>query len=172
MSRRPLAGRRNRLSDDGGSATVWVLGFGGLVVAVAMVAVIAAAAVLARHRAERAADLGALAAAQQIGRDAEPCRAARRVVTENRAVVRSCATSLDPSGRSGSVAVVVTEVVRFPVAGSRTVAARARAARLPASGAGDDLGPPRVVLACGDYAAVAQSGQFGEPLLYGQVRCE
>jgi len=119
------------VGDDRGSATVWVLGFGALVVAAAMVAVVAGSAVLARHRAERAADLGALAGAQQIGRGAEPCQAARRVVAENGAGVQSCTTTLDASGRSGSVAIVVTQAARFPMLGSRLVTARTRAARLP-----------------------------------------
>ncbi len=122
---------RLRVGDDRGSATVWVLGFGALVVAAAMVAVVAGSAVLARHRAERAADLGALAGAQQIGRGAEPCQAARRVVAENGAGVQSCTTTLDASGRSGSVAIVVTQAARFPMLGSRLVTARTRAARLP-----------------------------------------
>lgn len=177
MRWRPIVGRCQgaivgRRSDDRGSATVWVVCFGALVVATAMVAVIAGSAVLVRHRAERAADLGALAAASQIGWAAEPCQAARRAVAANGAQATSCVPTLDSSNRSGSVAVVVTEVVRFPVVGDRTVTARARAARLPPSGAPDDLGATRVVLACGDHAAVAQSSQFGEPLLYGRGGCE
>lgn len=172
MNRQCAVCCRNRRRGDRGSATVWVLGFGALVVATAMVAVIAGSAVLARHHAEQAADLGALAAAQQIGRAGEPCLAARRVVTANGAEVRSCLATLDASGRSGSVAVVVTKPARFPLVGSRTVTARARAARFPPSGAGDDLCAPRVVLASGDYAAVAQAGQFGESLLYGRIGCK
>lgn len=48
---------------DGGSGTVWALGIGLLIILLGMIAALRGSAVLARHRAETAADFAALAAA-------------------------------------------------------------------------------------------------------------
>jgi secretion/DNA translocation related TadE-like protein len=112
---------------------MWVLACATLIVALGMIGVTRAAAVLARHRAEQAADLAALAAAQQIGRTADPCTAARRISSANGSELLRCETFLDASGRSGTVIVVLAEQVRLPVVGDRIVIARARAGRLPAA---------------------------------------
>jgi branched-chain amino acid aminotransferase len=125
--------RRTENADDRGAATIWVLGFGGLILAVALVTVTRGSAVLARHRLERAADLTALAAATQIGVGAQPCLAAGRIAIANAAVLVSCRCQLDESGRSGTVAVQLTRRVQFPLIGHRLLTSRARAGRLPAS---------------------------------------
>ena len=114
---------------DRGSATIWVLGFGAVILAAVGIAVARGSAVLARHRLERAADLAALAAAQQIGRTGQPCVAASRIATANAATLASCAARLDPSGRSGTVTVVLRGTVTVPLAGTRTLTARSRAGR-------------------------------------------
>jgi secretion/DNA translocation related TadE-like protein len=121
------------VKSERGSATIWVLAFVTLIVALALVGQARTVAVLARHRLERAADLTALAAAQQIGRAGDPCAAASRIAVANGARLERCDAKLDSSGRSGTVAVVLTRVVRLPIAGTQQVTASARAGRLPAS---------------------------------------
>lgn len=116
---------------DRGAATVWVLGLGAVVLSVAMTLAVRGSAVLARHRLERAADLTALAAAQQIGRAGQPCAAAARIAMANAAALLSCAVQLDASGRSGTVAVTLRLQVTFPLIDARTLSARSRAGRLP-----------------------------------------
>ena len=116
---------------DRGAATVWVLGLGAVVIAVALAMVTRGSAVAARHRLERAADLTALAAAQQVGRSEQPCAAASRIAAANAAVLVSCTCQLDPSGRSGAVAVVLRRTVSLPLVGTRMLSARARAGRQP-----------------------------------------
>lgn len=118
---------------ENGSATIWVLACGALLLAVAYVAVLRSAAVLARHRAEAAADLAALAAAGRIGVDGDVCGAARSVATANAASLRDCRPALGPDGRSGTVVVTVLLTVHLPVAGRRQVIASARAGRDPAA---------------------------------------
>jgi secretion/DNA translocation related TadE-like protein len=111
---------------------VWVAACCALVVLVTMVVVLRSLAVLARHRAESAADLAALAAADEIGVSDRSCAAARRIAARNGVQLRSCRLSLDPSGRSGTVVVSVALHVQLPVVGADAVTASARAARLPA----------------------------------------
>jgi secretion/DNA translocation related TadE-like protein len=123
---------RSRLHNgDRGSAAVWVLACSAVVLAVGAVVVVQTLAVLARHRAEAAADLAALAAAGRIGAGGDPCAAARVVAAANGATVRACRVSLDPSGRSGTVRVQVSARVDLPLVGPRQTGARARAGRLP-----------------------------------------
>jgi secretion/DNA translocation related TadE-like protein len=119
---------------DHGAATVWVLGFGAVIVAVAMVVTTRGTAVLARHRLERAADLAALAGAQQIGHAAQPCAAASRIAAANAATLVSCTAELGTTGRSGTVAVTLRRAVSLPLIGGRVLSARARADRLPSTG--------------------------------------
>jgi secretion/DNA translocation related TadE-like protein len=96
---------------------------------VAMAVALRGSAVLARHRAETAADLAALAAAGQIGVGADVCDAAARVAAANGALLQRCVPQLDPGGREGTVSVEVAITVHLPVAGVRLVSASARAAR-------------------------------------------
>ena len=126
-------GRRRQIWQpaDRGSATIWLLGFLSLVLLISGVAVIQTLAVLARHRADTAADLAALAAAQRIGLDPDPCAAARRVAAENSATLTACSAQLDPAGRTGTVTVRLSRAAVLPLVGQRRVTARARAGRLP-----------------------------------------
>lgn len=113
-----------------GSASIWVLGGCGLLLLVGSAGVLRTEAVLARHRAESAADLAALAAAGRIGVGADGCDAARAIATANGATLSRCSLDLAPDGRSGTVDVRVAASVSLPVVGARTVTARARAGRL------------------------------------------
>ena len=85
---------RPRSSDggsDGGGATVWLLAAGLLVVLVGGAMATAGAAVVARHRAQAAADLGALAGAPFAVRGEEvACREADAIVRANRARLHRC----------------------------------------------------------------------------------
>ncbi len=124
---------RRPVGDDRGSATIWVLACSVLVVAVALAVTLRACAVLARHRAETAADLAALAAAGRIGVADGACAAAGPIAAANGATLLSCRVELAPDGRSGTVDVRVSVPVRLPVAGAGRAAASARAGRLPGS---------------------------------------
>jgi len=79
------------------------------------------AAVLTRHRVERTADLVALAAAEQIGRSADPCRAATRIARSNKVELLRCEVNLDASRRSGDVLVTVSVTSGMPIVGARNV---------------------------------------------------
>jgi secretion/DNA translocation related TadE-like protein len=76
---------------DRGSATVLVLAVGLLTVLVALAFAAVGSAIVARHRAQTAADLGALAGAARAldGTDAACARAAE-IVGRNRAVLTAC----------------------------------------------------------------------------------
>lgn len=79
------------LRGDRGSATVWAALASGVILVIGMVGVDLASGVRARHVAESAADLAALAAAGHTveGADAA-CRAARAVADHVGAEVRGC----------------------------------------------------------------------------------
>jgi len=119
----------NRSSRERGSASIWVVACCALLLAVAFASTLRTAAVLARHRAESAADLAAVAAAGQIGVSDGLCPAAARIAAANGATVQQCAPSLAPGGRSGTVTVRLSVRVRLPVVGSREVVVSARAGR-------------------------------------------
>jgi len=119
---------RDRRSDRG-TATIWVLAVCVLLLIVAGVAAARAAAVLARHRAESAADVAALAAAGRLGTGQAPCLAAEAVARRNSATVDSCRVRADAAGRTGVVDVVVSVRVRLPGVGATRVRASARAGR-------------------------------------------
>jgi len=107
---------------DLGAATVWVLAAGLLTVLVALASSAAGAAMVARHRAQAAADLGALAGAGRAmeGEDAA-CLRARGIVAANSARLVAC--RLD-----GFDLTVTTEVSPAGVAGlAGTARASARA---------------------------------------------
>jgi secretion/DNA translocation related TadE-like protein len=114
-----------------GSASVWVVTCCALLMVVAGVATIRGLAVLARHRAESAADLAALAAAGRIGVADDECAAAARIARRNSARVLSCRLRLAPDGRSGTVFISIGLTARLPAVGIRRVVATARAAREP-----------------------------------------
>ena len=116
-------------SGEKGSATVWVLACCALLVVVGYASVLRSAAVLARHRAEAAADFAALAAAGQIGISDNICTAAQRLAARNGAQVASCTPALATDGRSGTVIVQLHLPVRLAGLGAGEVTASARAGR-------------------------------------------
>lgn len=118
-----------------GSASVWVLGGCLLVLAIGWAGVIRAEAVFARHRAESAADLAALAAAGRIGVGGGECAAARAIAAVNGAKITRCSLDFATDGRSGTVVVRVEASVHLPVVGTRPVTAGARAGRLAVTAA-------------------------------------
>jgi len=76
---------------DRGAATVWLLAAGLLVVLLGAAMATAGAAVVARHRAQAAADLGALAGAPfAVGGEEMACREADAIVRANGASLRRC----------------------------------------------------------------------------------
>lgn len=80
-----------RMGDDRGSATVWVLALSGVLLSLGAAAVVVLTAVAARHQAEAAADLAALAAAgSAVSGSADPCAAAASIASANRAVLQAC----------------------------------------------------------------------------------
>lgn len=114
---------------DPGSASIWVLTCVALLLVVAGVATVRAVAVLARHRAESAADLAALAGAGQIGVSDRICAAVEATAARNGAALRTCTPSVAPDGRSGTVLARVAVEVDLPIVGAKQVIATARAGR-------------------------------------------
>lgn len=85
------AGSRSPGRRDRGSATVWVLAVGLVVVSVGIFGAQFGAAVVARHQAQSAADLGALSAAlHAVEGEPAACRYAARTVAANHADLVSC----------------------------------------------------------------------------------
>lgn len=124
-----------RAAGDRGSGTVLVLAVVAALGLVSVTAWTASAAALARHRAEVAADLAALAGAGELdraGASDRACAAARAVAGANGAWLESC--------RVGGAQLVVVAALRLRLpgvlgGGSRVVKARARAGREPPPGA-------------------------------------
>ncbi|MGY1635690.1 Rv3654c family TadE-like protein [Geodermatophilus sp. SYSU D00742] len=113
----------SRLTGERGSATVWVVALAGVLAAIGVAAVLVGVAVVGRHRASAAADLAALAAAEQAVRGrADVCGVAARVAEANGARLTGC-------GVDGAAVVEVAVVVpvRLGRLGMREAAARARA---------------------------------------------
>ncbi|MFE7529717.1 Rv3654c family TadE-like protein, partial [Kitasatospora sp. NPDC057542] len=111
---------------DAGSATVWLLALAMLGTAVFAATIAVGSVVAARHRAESAADLAALAAADRLLLDPDGgCARAAGIVAAQGAGLVSCAVD-----QSADAVEVVAEVgvrglpVRLPVGPAR---ARARA---------------------------------------------
>ncbi|MBD0691228.1 Rv3654c family TadE-like protein [Streptomyces sp. CBMA123] len=146
----------NGYAADAGSATVWLLALAmlGTVVFAATIAV--GAVVAARHRAESAADLAALAAADRLLLDPDGgCGRAAGIAAAQGAGLVSCAVD-----RSADAVEVVAEVpvgglpLRLPVGPARA-RARAGPVRAPVSTAEDGLGAVR---GGAEDAAVAEEG--------------
>jgi secretion/DNA translocation related TadE-like protein len=130
------AGVLSRVVRDRGSATIWVLTCSTLVLLLALAVAIRAAAALARHEAETAADLAALAAASRIGYVGDAagiCAAAEAIVKANGGLLLACSAALQPNGLTGTVSVRAAVSARLPVVGHVRASASARAARLPAN---------------------------------------
>ena len=105
-----------------GSATVWVLAVGLLIVVVALASAAAGAGAVARHRAQSAADLGALAGAiRALDGAGTACAHARTIVAANGARLVAC--RLDGFDVIVSAEVVPSGVAA--VAGVATASARA-----------------------------------------------
>jgi secretion/DNA translocation related TadE-like protein len=116
---RPAGRRRNR---ERGSATVWVLAAGLLTISVATVSAASGAAVVARHRAQVAADLGALAAATRVFEGQGPaCAWGGEIVTRNGARLIGC----DVDGFDVVVTVSATPSGFAAAAGPARASARA-----------------------------------------------
>ena len=113
----------NRLRQERGSATVWVLVLAAVLGLVAAASVLVGVAVVARHRAASAADLAALAAAgRAVTGDPSACEAAVDVALANAAELTGC--RVEP----GSVVQVEVAVpVRLGGLGMHTAVGRARA---------------------------------------------
>ncbi|WTG93774.1 flp pilus-assembly TadE/G-like family protein [Kitasatospora sp. NBC_01560] len=118
---------------DAGSATVWLVAFAVLGCAVFTATLAVGAVVAARHRAESAADLAALAAADRLLLDADGgCGRAAGIAGAQAATVVSCTVD-----READAVEVVAEVpvrglpVRLPVGPAR---ARSRAGPVRAAG--------------------------------------
>ncbi|MFT3716235.1 MAG: flp pilus-assembly TadE/G-like family protein [Gordonia sp. (in: high G+C Gram-positive bacteria)] len=91
----PPSNRRQLTKDDDGFATLAAAGVIAALTALLVGMLYLGGAVLARHRAQSAADLSALAAAAvHVRGDAEPCAAARDLAAEQgtSAEVTSCRT--------------------------------------------------------------------------------
>ncbi len=82
--------RESSSRDENGVVTVMAVGLLGVVLVVTMVAVAVATLVGARHRAETAADLGALAGAVALRDGSDACGAAARVAAVNDGALASC----------------------------------------------------------------------------------
>ncbi len=118
------------MTGEQGSAAIWVLAASSLLLLVGLAGAMRAGAVTARHQAQTAADLAALAAAGQIGVGPDPCAAARSIAAANSASLTGCELTLDGSGRNGEVVVRVAAQVGLGPFGTSTVTASARAGRL------------------------------------------
>jgi len=91
------------MNRDRGSATVWVVVACLLAWSVAILALSIGGAIVARHRAESAADLAALAGARVLaGGAGDPCAEAAQVAAATRSRVVACALLAD-----GSVQVLI-----------------------------------------------------------------
>lgn len=128
-----------RPDGERGSATLWLVSGCLLLFLAGSVVTVRASAVLARHRAETAADLAALAAATRIGTGTDPCAAARGIAAANGARLVACHAALAADGRAGTVDVRAQVTIRLPVVGSRQAAATARGGRLPAATSPSDV---------------------------------
>ncbi|MEV7801497.1 Rv3654c family TadE-like protein [Microbispora sp. NPDC088329] len=105
-----------------GSATIWTMALMTVVWAVAMVVVQVGVARVARHRAQNAADFGALGAARvALAAPDEACERAEAITTANGASLRSCSLS------DGVAEVTVRVRFLIPLLGPTTAAASARA---------------------------------------------
>jgi secretion/DNA translocation related TadE-like protein len=114
--------RRGRGFPDRGSASVWVAAAGLVLVAAGVAGSAVGVAVLGRHQARTAADLGALAGALAVvDGDGEACRRAAVIASANGARMVSCTVD-------GWEVVITVDVEVHPLPGlSRSAVASARA---------------------------------------------
>ncbi|WP_369987724.1 Rv3654c family TadE-like protein [Streptosporangium sp. 'caverna'] len=120
---RKQAGHRNGADTERGSATIWMVGLMALIFAMASAVAFTGMARVARHRAQSAADLSALAAARLAFADPNRgCAEASSLAVGNGAKVTRC--SIDGDGIAD---IQVALRLLLPVAGGVTVMADARA---------------------------------------------
>lgn len=114
--------RLDRAGDDRGAATVWAAGVLAVLMSLTVVGLHLGAAILARHHAESAADLAALAAAgSAVAGERQACDRARAVTERMRVRLVSC------SARGWDVLVQVAVRPAGPLAELGDATARARA---------------------------------------------
>lgn len=124
MRRPRRAGARG---GDSGSATIWLLSLLCLVGFAATAALAVAGAIAARHRAEAAADLAALAAAGRLLLDpAQACAHAADIASAQGATLRSCVIRADALEDSVEVEVTAPSPSAL-IPGLPAARARARA---------------------------------------------
>jgi secretion/DNA translocation related TadE-like protein len=129
---------RPRSRRDRGSASIWLLCVGFVVIAFGMAGALAAAGATARHRAQAAADLGALAGARDaVDGSSAACARAARIVEANGARMTAC--------RLDGLDVIVVAELRL--AGVGTAAGTSRAG--PVREVGGPRGPPVPATASG-----------------------
>ncbi|MEV4620944.1 Rv3654c family TadE-like protein [Asanoa sp. NPDC049573] len=113
---------RGRGSIDRGSATIWVLAVGLAFVLLGLACAAVGVAAIGRHRAQTAADLGALAgAARTLEGPEAACDRATDIASANGARVTRCVV------QGFDVVVTVDVMVHLPPHGLRVATARARA---------------------------------------------
>ena len=111
---------------DRGSVTIWAITLTGLIWFGASAAALYGSAVVGRHRAEAAADLAALAAAEHVVDGSEAaCAAGARIATVNGGSLRGCHIVGD------DVEVTVSRQVGLGGLGAFPAVARARAGPVP-----------------------------------------
>jgi secretion/DNA translocation related TadE-like protein len=109
MTARTRPSPRPALGTDRGSASIYLLLVGVLLVAAAIVVTTLASVVTARHRAESVADLAALAAAGRVAASpSASCAAAAAITARQGATLLACVPAPD-----GSVRVEVGAPVRL-----------------------------------------------------------
>jgi secretion/DNA translocation related TadE-like protein len=116
-----LGGRRDR-----GSAAVWVLGLIAVLALGVTMAATQTVATVAHRRAESAADLTAISAAQGLADlSGQPCAAAAEVATANGVRLEHCVVE----GTTVTVVVALTLHLPSMLGGSRMVTATSKAGR-------------------------------------------
>ncbi len=123
----------SRRRDDRGSASIWLLAAGVTVLLIGLGMAQAGAAMVARHKAQQAADLGALAGARQWYSGAEAaCARAGALVVANHARLAGCVldgpdlvvvAEVQPAGPIGGVGPARAAARAGPVGGSLGTAA-------------------------------------------------
>ncbi len=145
------------MNRDRGSASLWLLGVGLAVVLLGAVAATVASAVVARHRAQAAADLGALAGAARAAQgEAAACARAAELVRANRARLVGCrldgldlvvTAEVGParaSARAGPVRSLSRSLSRPPIRGAEPRGAEPAVTGAPPAGPAARR-PPRAV---------------------------
>jgi secretion/DNA translocation related TadE-like protein len=107
---------------DRGSVTIWAAALAGLIWLGSSTALLYGSAVAARHRAETAADLAALAGAVHVpDGQASACAIGTQIAVRNGGSVRGCEVV------GGEVEVLVSRQISLGGLGAFTTVARARA---------------------------------------------